>query len=191
MRRLRHFADAVQALYGGTEQWYVGARHIHAHENALDRVVVAAAAGTSTEPDLGAQGWAHANLDPRIVANEGRREDVVRVRRVSVDFHVWAPDEDLAESRLHSLILAVDSLDNVEIVGERWPTEEEYSLADGGGYVILTVVVPLYVVASDEDPTIDPGSSGYGQEQITPDPVTITATLEDTALPPFDIEPET
>lgn len=188
MRRLRHFVDAVQALYGSTENWYVGREHIHAHQDALNRIVAVATAGISTEPDYAAQGWTHVALDPRIVPTDGRREDVIRLRKVSVDFYVWASDGDIAESRLCSLIIAIDSIDNVEIVGERWPQEVEEDISSGGAQVILTVVVPLAVVASDEDPAVEPGGDSYGQQQINPDPVTITADLDGTELPSVEID---
>jgi hypothetical protein len=188
-RRLTHFVNAVQALYGGSESWFVGRSHIHAHEDATDRIVVVGTTGPIVEADTAAQGWEHSELALRIVETTGRRDDIVRLRRLSVDFYLWAPDEDTAESRLHSLIIAVDSVDNVEIVGERWPQEEEQDIASGGAMVVLTVVVPIAVVESDADPAVTPGGDDYGQSQVSP-VVTIVADLDGDELPPVTIAPD-
>lgn len=189
-RRLNHFADAIETLYGGTETWFVGREHLHAHEDATDRIVVVGTGGPIVECDNGAaQGWTHEELNPRTIPTAGRRDDVVRVRRLSVDFYLWAPSSDVAESRLHSLIIAVDSVDNVEIVGERWPQEEEQDVGSAGAMVVLTAIVPIVVVESDANPEVEPGSDDYGQPQDSPI-VTLTADLDSTELPPVVIEPD-
>lgn len=171
MNRFDAFIDALEAAYAGeTTTWFKRAEDAFRHDN-WDRIVAYPSDGTIVNPDVAAQGW---DLDTLPTpAESGAVDDLIWVRRVTINLGIWAGTYEQAENRLHALLVAIAEVigtSNLQIdsLAERWIRSEAQDLTPGGALVVLSFVATFYVLASDvavletEINTGTPGDLGTG-----------------------------
>lgn len=187
MLRLSSFVDAVHTAYPGSEPWYIGADKLQQNESALDRCVVAPVSGNVTAPPSGAQGVDVSEIDPAYTGID----DIVCTRVLNAAFHLWAPDFIAAENRLHALLIAINDVaeSTAGTVGitEQWPQQGD--ITSGGSYVVVTVTLRVYVIASDREVVASAAPIGAGAPTETVNSVGLTGSIDTETLPPVDIVP--
>lgn len=193
MMRLSAFVNAIKAAYAGPEDWFIGAKYRFAKEGACDRIVVYPRDGEIGPPRVAAGSWQLSELSPNAPAQPDARDDIVMTRAVTCVFEVWAPNEDLAESRLCALLLAIDEITNVlPLMREEWPSESG-AITLGGCAVNLICVLDMHVVTSDAQTvlSVDPSSPGEGVPLETVESVTINAYQDEELIATSITEAET
>jgi hypothetical protein len=170
--RVTELFSLIQAEYlaiDSTAKWFVGAEHIHAHDN-WNRIVAVPLGGKIQLASLAAKGR---DFGEAI-------DDVLFERRPTVEFWVWAGDFGSAESRLHALLIAVSNVVgtcNIDIanIAERWLRAELKDVTGGGAVVVLSFETPVSVVTSDESVITSGAAVGAGQPTDTVESATIVA----------------
>lgn len=144
--RLQSFVNSVAAVYAGAPDttWYVGAEHIHRHEN-FERIVVYPTDGQITAPRIAGGGR---------TTESGGIDNVAFERRVKLEFAIWARDYEQGEGRLHAVLLAIEEILSqadlsLENIGERWIFTGE--IASGGTIVVLSCAVTFEILEHDKD----------------------------------------
>lgn len=141
--RLQSLVDQVKANYAGTDtSWFVGAEHIHKHDN-WDRIVVYPTTGEVISPQFAAQGR---------TTEIGGIDDCVFERKPLIEWAIWAKDYEEAEDRLHGVLLAIEKTIaqadiSISQLQERWITDGR--ITDGGSIVVLSTAITFDVLTSD------------------------------------------
>jgi hypothetical protein len=170
--RLQHLADLVKAAYAGSPDttWYVGPEHVHRHDS-WNRIVIYTTDGSALPPDVAAQGW---QLDELLSASEpDARDDIVFVRRVTVELGIWAQSYAQAENRLHAMLVALERVRGASDIAlgnirERWLRSEAQDITGGGSLVVLAFETIFYVLTGDADVVADAAEIGAG---VPTDPI--------------------
>jgi hypothetical protein len=188
--RFASLIAGIEAQYQGPEDWLVGAEYAHSNEEAVNRIVAYPVNGQIAGPDIAAQGWPLYELAPNVTAPDVDpipRDDLLAVRMVNVAFEVWAADGATAENRLHALIVAINSIENVGAMSEDWP-QSRGNVTGGGCMVILTAALRVYVIASDATTVreVDPTEAGAGVDQAAVNQLTVDAYQDEELIASYE-----
>lgn len=189
MNRFDQLITAIQAEYAGdTTQWYTRVEDLHRHDN-WDRIVAYPSTGVIAQPPIGAKGVVLSTINAQ--AEPGAIDDIVWVRRTTVNLVIWAQSYERAENRLHALLVAIATVigqSDIDLsdIREQWIRSEAQDLVPGGAVVVLSFVASFYVLASDttvlateiDDPDGEPGAIGTGTPTETVEEIVIVAEQE-------------